>query len=159
VRVGRSKTKGGENRAIPMEQRLWAVMIHYRSWYESKIGTPQSMWYVFPHGNAPKLDPTRPIGNLKKSWHRLKARLGVDYRLHDTRHTLATAMAVAGVPEAKRRYLMGHVDETVIRRYTHLQAEDCRADLERALQTRRTAPQLPTVSPTVSPKQKTARTQ
>jgi hypothetical protein len=42
-------------------------------------------------------------------------------------------MAIAGVPEAKRRYLMGHVDENVIRRHTHLQAEDCRADLERAL--------------------------
>ena len=34
-----------------------------------------------------------------------------NYRLHDARHTLATKMAIANVPEAKRRYLMGHVDE------------------------------------------------
>ena len=107
---------------------------------------------MFPFGNAPKFDPTRPITNIKKAWQRLKAKLKMDYRLHDTRHTLATAMAVAGVPEAKRRYLMGHVDENVIRRYTHLQAEDCRADLERALATRRTAIEVPPVSPPVSPK-------
>jgi hypothetical protein len=91
--------------------------------------------------------------------------LKIDYRLHDTRHTVATAMAVAGVPEAKRRYLMGHVDENVIKRYTHLQAEDCRADLERALALRQSstggAPvtpaspfssEVPPVSPSVGSK-------
>jgi hypothetical protein len=44
---------------------------------------------------------------------------------------------------------MGHVDENVIRRYTHLQAEDCRADLERALAVHESASGVPTVSPTV----------
>lgn len=154
VRTEKSKTEGGKHRAIPMEQRLWATMVHYRSWYESKLGEPKSSWYVFPFGNAPKLDPTRPITNIKKAWQRLKAKLKVDYRLHDTRHTLATAMAVAGVPEAKRRYLMGHVDENVIRRYTHLQAEDCRADLKKALASRRNTSGVPIVSPIDKPKTK-----
>ncbi len=98
-----------------------------------------------------RLDPARPVTNIKKAWQRLKAKLGVDYRLHDIRHTLATAMAVAGVPEAKRRYLIGHTSENVINRYTHLPAEDCRADLEKALATRRNSSGVPTVSPTVSP--------
>ena len=28
VRVGDSKTEAGEDRAIPMDQRLWAAMVH-----------------------------------------------------------------------------------------------------------------------------------
>src|SRR5262249_12082056 len=81
----------------------------------------------------------------KTAWQKLKSELKLQYRLHDTRHTVATALAVAGVPEAKRRHLMGHVDENVIKRYTHLEAEDCRADLERAL-ARRWSAAAPLVS-------------
>jgi hypothetical protein len=65
-------------------------------------------------------------------------------------------MAIAGVPEAKRRYLMGHVDENVIRRYTHLEAEDCRADLERALNVHESSPKVPIVSPTVTNRKRKA---
>jgi len=136
-----------------MDQHLWAAMTHYRSWYESKFGTPQPAWYVFPWGTRKREDPTRPIVNIKKAWQRLKAKLKVNYRLHDTRHTLATKMAIAGVPEPKRRYLMGHVDEKIIQRYTHLQAEDCRADLERALAV---SSRVPTVSPTVARRKRKA---
>lgn len=105
------------------------------------------------------VDPTRPATTLKSAWQAVKRHLKVDYRLHDARHTLATAMAVAGVPDSKRQYLMGHVDENVIRRYTHLQAEDCRADLEKALATRRNSSNVPTVSPTVSAEQPKAHLQ
>ena len=157
VRTGHSKTEAGKNRDLPMDQRLWAAMVHYEAWYKSEFGDPQPNWYVFPHGTRKRVDPTRPIGNIKKAWQRLKAKLKVKYRLHDTRHTLATKMAIAGVPEAKRRYLMGHVDEKVIQRYTHLRAEDVRADLERALaihETRSGSPQFPPQS--AHKKQKTA---
>ena len=144
MRTEKSKTRAGEHRAIPMDQKLWAAMEH-RAWYESKFGSPLPSWYVFPFGNHKKADPTPPVTNVKKTWHRLKAKLKVSYRLHDTRHTIATKMAIAGVPEAKRRYLMGQVDENVIRRYTHLQAEDCRADLERALAVHESASGVPKV--------------
>jgi integrase len=153
VRAGKSKTPAGENRAIPMDQKLWAAMVHYRGWYVSKFGEPRPEWYVFPcfSGQRKPADPTRPATTIKTAWQKLKQDLDIHYRLHDTRHTVATAMAVAGVPESKRRYLMGHVDENVIKRYTHLQAEDCRADLERALALRQSSA-VPTVSPTVGRK-------
>jgi integrase len=154
VRTAKSKTRAGENRAIPMDQKLWAAMVQYQAWYKSEFGEAQPSWYVFPFGNRKRVDPTRPITNIKKAWQRLKAKLKINYRLHDTRHTLATKMAIAGVPEAKRRYVMGHVDENVIRRYTHLQAEDCRADLERALSVHESVPEVPTVSPTVDKKKR-----
>jgi integrase len=151
VRVGDSKTEAGEDRTIPMDQRLWAAMVHYRAWYIENLGGVRPEWYVFPSGRGRKLNPARPATTLKTAWQKLKADLKIDYRLHDTRHTVATAMAVAGVPEAKRRHLMGHVDENVILRYTHLQAEDCRADLERALALRRSSSAAPPACPEICP--------
>jgi hypothetical protein len=44
-----------------------------------------------------------------------------------------------------------HVDEKIIRRYTHLQAEDCRADPITALAV---SNRVPTVSPTVAKRKK-----
>jgi integrase len=157
VRVGASKTEGGEDRAIPMTPLLWTVIAEYHAWYESKLGSIRPEWYVFPFANRRKpVDPSRPTTTVKSAWQALKADLGVDYRLHDTRHTVATAMAIGNVPEAKRRYLMGHVDEKVIKRYTHFKADDCRDDFVRALANRHTPQEVPTVSPTVRRKTKKA---
>jgi integrase len=153
VRVGVSKTEAGEDRVIPMDERLWTAMTLHQSWYSENVGKIRPEYYIFPFRKRGQIDLSRPAtAMVKKAWRALKMELKIDYRLHDTRHTVATAMAVAGVPEAKRRYLMGHVDENVIRRYTHLQAEDCREDLERALNLRRTSSEVPTVSPTVKRK-------
>jgi integrase len=153
VRVGVSKTEAGEDRVIPMEERLWTAMRHHQSWYLDNVGKIRPEHYVFPFRKRGRIDPSRPATSMiKKAWRALKMELKIDYRLHDTRHTVATAMAVAGVPEAKRRYLMGHVDENVIKRYTHLQAEDCRGDLERALELRRISSGVPTVFPTAKRK-------
>jgi integrase len=155
VRVGESKTEAGRDRVIPMDERLWTAITKYRTWYLEKCGAARPEWYVFPFATVRKpVDPMRPATTLKTAWQRLKAKLKIDYRLHDTRHTVATAMAVAKVPDATRQYLMGHVDQNVIRRYTHLQAEDCREDLERALKLRRSSSEVPTVSPTVKRKRR-----
>jgi integrase len=149
VRVGESKTAAGEDRVIPMDEQLWAALSRHQSWYLENLGAARPEWYLFPSfGKARKpADPSRPATTVKTAWQRLKKSLGIDYRLHDTRHSVATALAVAGVPEAKRRYLMGHVAENVIKRYTHLQAEDCREDLERALKLRRSSSGAPKVEP------------
>jgi integrase len=160
IRCGRSKTTGGKNRDIPMDRELWMTLVQYRAWYAAceELGEPQPGWYVFPFSNRQKsADPTRPITSMKSAWRTVKRKLKIAYRLHDARHTLATALAVAGVPEVKRQYLMGHTNENVIKRYTHLQAEDCRADLEAALATRRENKSgVPTVSPTVKQKRRLA---
>jgi hypothetical protein len=97
LRTGKSKTKAGENRALPMDQRLWATMIHYRAWYVSEFGELRPEWYVFLcfRDQRKPADPTRPATTIKTAWQKLKQELKIDYRLHDTRHT----MAVAGVPD------------------------------------------------------------
>jgi integrase len=155
VRVGESKSEAGRDRVIPMDRRLWEAMTRYRTWYLEKLGRAQPGWYVFPYANRRRpTDPTRPVTSIKQAWQGLKKELKINYRLHDARHTVATAMAVAQVSDAKRRYLMGHVSENVIKRYTHLQAEDCRQELEHALTLRRKSTEAPPVSPPVMPKRR-----
>ena len=85
---------------------------------------------------------------IKSAWQAVKRELKIDYgcTTRDTRWL--PPWLWQAYPDAKRQYLMGNVDENVIRRYTHLQAEDCRADLEKALATRRNPSGVPTVSPT-----------
>lgn len=168
VRVAESKTEAGKDRIMPMDHRLWSVMTEYRDWYERKLGSLRSEFFVFPYAATKKpVDPLRPVGAVKSAWQNLKKELNITYRLHDARHTVATALAVADVSEAKRRYLMGHVDEKVINRYTHLRADDCRSDVERAMAKRRNlgvlpavkgnSEAVPTVSPTAKPKKRKAR--
>ena len=45
-------------------------------------------------------DPTKPITDLTSAWDALRKRANVRCRLHDLRHTAATKMAEAGVPES-----------------------------------------------------------
>jgi integrase len=75
VRVGQSKTKAGENRAIPMDQRLWATMVHYRAAYQSQFGEPLPDRYVFPFGLGKRIDTTRPLTTIKRAWQTLKKKL------------------------------------------------------------------------------------
>jgi integrase len=157
LRVGASKTETGRDRAIPMDERLWKTMTKYRAWYVEKLGSARPEWFVFPYSTVRKpVDPSRSATTIKSAWRRLKIELGIAARLHDARHTVATAMELARVSDAKRKYLMGHTSENVIKRYTHLQAEDCREDLERALKQRRNSSRVPTVSTTVKGKRRLA---
>jgi hypothetical protein len=44
-------------------------------------------------------------------------------RLHDCRHTFTTRLLESGASETVVREIVGHVDEVVLRRYTHLRRE------------------------------------
>ena len=41
-------------------------------------------------------------------------------RLHDLRHTAATKMAEAGVPESTMLSLMGHMSRAMLERFSHI---------------------------------------
>jgi integrase len=80
---------------------------------------------VFPgrqgKGTSPRpLDPTRPVGDITSAWDTLRERCGVQCRLHDLRHTAATKMAEAGVPESTMLAIMGHMSRVMLERYSHI---------------------------------------
>jgi len=65
-------------------------------------------------------DPKRPTTTIKTGWESLRDKAGVSCRLHDLRHTVATKMAEAGVPESTMLALLGHMSRAMLERYSHI---------------------------------------
>lgn len=85
--------------------------------------------YVFP-GRKPE----SPMADLNRVWGRIKprAKLPARVRLYDaTRHTFTTYADELGIPEDRRRRLVGHSLRGVHSRYTHPRHEVLLADADR----------------------------
>jgi integrase len=65
-------------------------------------------------------DPTRPNGDVTTARDAMRKRAKIRCRLHDLRHTAATKMAQAGVPESTMLALMGHMSRAMLERYSHI---------------------------------------
>jgi integrase len=125
--VGRAKTKKGTGRQIPINADMVTVFEDHARWYTRKMGEIKPEWYVFPgregkpvRGQSRPLDPTKPVGDITSSWDALRERCGVHCRLHDLRHTAATKMAEAAVPESTMLAIMGHMSRAMLERYSHI---------------------------------------
>ena len=122
LRSEQSKTAAGEFREVPLLPELKAVLLAHRAWIEKKMeAAPEPDHYIFPFANRGKpVDPERPCTNIASAWWSVRDDAGVSCRLHDLRHTYATRLLEAGNSEAVVRDMMGHIDNHVIQRYTHI---------------------------------------
>ena len=65
--------------------------------------------------------PKQPRSDLKRPWGRITRRAGLDgVRLHDLRHTFASAGAGAGMGLPIVGKLLGHASQATTARYAHL---------------------------------------
>src|ERR1017187_9814896 len=99
VRVGKSKTRHGTGRVIPMSPRVrtvlefWAERFpdrklnHYVFPRERCGGKGRDDVFGFTGGVAYDIDPTLPIGDWKEAWEAAKIRAGVTCRFHALRPT------------------------------------------------------------------------
>jgi integrase len=71
-------------------------------------------------GEVRPLNPAVHMKSVKSSWERIRTAAGVSCRLHDMRHTVATKMAEAGVPESTMLAIMGHMSRAMLERYSHI---------------------------------------
>jgi len=150
--VGKSKTRGGAGRWIPMSDELFDVLKAHADWFTGRFGETKPEYYLFPFGQSSPKDPTRPTHSVKKSWYTALRNSGVKCRFHDLRHTALTKMAEAGVPESTMMALAGHLSRAMLERYSHVRMKAKRQAVE-AMQTAKRAPQenwVPTKSPTVA---------
>jgi integrase len=128
--VGRSKTKGGEGRPIPLNDEAFEIIVEWHSRFEN----PQPDHYVFPserygfNGHNSHLtgavavyniDPTKPIGTWKTAWTACRKTAGVWCRLQDLRHTYISALGEAGVPESTMKAIAGWMSPKMLERYSH----------------------------------------
>jgi len=130
ITVGHAKTRAGTGREIPIGPDLCNLLQAHASWCAERFGVLQPGWYLFPFGKPRPEDPTRPTTTMKNSWATLRKAAGVDCRLHDLRHTAATKMAEAGVPESTMLALMGHMSRAMLERYSHIRMKAKREAVE-----------------------------
>ena len=147
LRVGSSKTEHGDNRVIPISQRLhvvlefWAGIFpqrkpgHFVFPFEKCGGRGKDKLFGFKGAVAYATEPTQPTGDWKEAWEHAKRRAGAALnpgaknpkplvcRFHDLRHTGCTRMLEKGVPFSVAAVIMGWSASTAVRmakRYSHI---------------------------------------
>jgi integrase len=120
VTVGRAKTSSGTGRQIPMNPELFDVLSAHAAWFTKRFETTDPEHYLFPFGKPMPQDPTKHITDITSAWDALRGASGIRCRLHDLRHTAATKLAEAGVPESTMLALMGHMSRAMLERYSHI---------------------------------------
>ena len=130
ITVGRAKTSFGTGRQIPMNAGLFAVLSVHAAWAMKRFNAMESSHYLFPFGKPSPTDPTKPITDITGAWDALRARAEVDCRFHDLRHTCATKMAEAGVPESTMKAILGHMSQRMLEHYSHIRMAAKRTAVE-----------------------------
>ena len=154
--VGRAKTSSGTGRQIPMNQELFEVLSAHAAWcterFSKRFGPTLPEHYLFPFGKPMPDDPARPITDISSAWDALREEAKVSCRLHDLRHTAATKMAEAGVPESTMLALIGHMSRAMLERYSHVRMAAKREAVE-SLSTKPKTEKtngVPTIPPTIA---------
>ncbi len=104
-------TKNGRSRHIPLSTP--AVLTLQALQEKRKAGAK----YVFPS----RFDPAKPLGSIKHAWQAAcrQAKLP-DTKIHDLRHTAASAMITAGIDLYSVGTVLGHRSHASTARYSHV---------------------------------------
>ncbi len=128
--VGKSKTKAGSGRCVPLNQPAWAAL----DMWAARFPNQQSDQFVFPACQNGRIDPNRPISHWRTAWERAcrKANLW-PLGFHSLRHCAVTKLLESGVPFATVAQILGWSASTAVRmakRYGHIRPDVLRAALE-----------------------------
>ncbi len=134
--VGKSKTKAGSGRKVPLNDRAFSAL----SAWAKQFPFRRSEHFVFPSekygegGAVYDVDPEQNTGTFKESWEAAKRRTAdeekglraVSCRWHDLRHTFCTRLLEQGQGLPILAALMGWSAGTTVRmakRYGHISAD------------------------------------
>ncbi len=102
-------TKNGSGREVPLSQRAFDTLI---------------AWKEHPTVHQSMIFPMR-AGTLEQAWRRLLIRAGVKgLRFHDLRHEGVSRLFERGLNVMEVSSVSGHRELRMLRRYTHLNADD-----------------------------------
>jgi integrase len=92
-------------------------------------GRPKETELIF-YGEPGRDGRRRPY-NFNKVWGDIKKAVGVgDFKFHDLRHEAVSRFVEAGLSDQEVASISGHKSMQMLRRYTHLRAEDLVARLD-----------------------------
>lgn len=107
-------TKNGTSRDVPLSQRAFDALMDWKSYAD----VDQAI--VFP----------MKAGSLEQAWYRLLARVGITgLRFHDLRHEGVSRLFERGLNVIEVSSISGHREMRMLKRYTHLAADDLVARL------------------------------
>ena len=141
---GAAKTAAGSGRVIPLNARALATLQAWAGHFPDR----EPDHAVFPSeaygfaGNERKprtrtIDPTVPVGDIKRSWQTAKREAGVECRFHDLRHSAVTRLLERGASLSVVSAIMGWSASTTAamsKRYGHIGAEAQRQALDRLVE-------------------------
>lgn len=114
-----SETKNGSARTVPLTKVAASA-------FKAALANPTR-----PRGcdlvffGEPGRDGVRRPYHFKKTWNDLKNELGMaDLRFHDLRHEAVSRLVEAGLSDQEVAAISGHKSMQMLKRYTHLRAED-----------------------------------
>ncbi len=120
-----SETKNGSARTVPLTRRAaWA----FRQAVNHPV-RPNDENLIF-YGEPGKDKVRRPY-RTNKVWSEALKRAGInDLRFHDLRHEAVSRLVEKGLSDQEVAAISGHKSMQMLRRYTHLRAEDLVAKLD-----------------------------
>lgn len=120
-------TKNDDARTVPLTRRAAAI-------FEEALANPvrpKDCDLVF--FGEPGKDGVRRPYNFNKIWGNIKKKLGIaNFRFHDLRHEAVSRLVEAGLSDQEVASISGHKSMQMLRRYTHLRAEDLIEKLDAA---------------------------
>jgi len=118
------KPKTGDHRVVPMTDRVLELL---------KSLPHNGHWVFTAPPTAQHPQPDRQISERRalQALKRVLKPLQLEGHLHTFRHTFISQALMRNVPEATVRKLVGHVDEDILRSYTHVSNDAMRIAIER----------------------------
>lgn len=127
-----SRTKNDSARTVPMSRDVAGV---FRAALANPL-RPATCDLVF-FGEAGRDGRRRPYV-FKKVWSSVKKQLGLDdLHFHDLRHEAVSRLVEAGLSDQEVSAISGHRSMQMLKRYTHLRAEDLVGKLDAIQEDRR----------------------
>jgi integrase len=109
ITVLESKTPSGR-RKIPLSARCKTELLSWRK----QLGADYSA-FVFPNFR----DPSRPAKDIRKTWEKALKDAGIEYFwLYNLRHSHASRLSAAGVPDLFVAQMIGHSSPGILQRYS-----------------------------------------
>lgn len=117
-------SKSGYARRIPLNSESIAVLRDLQKNLPELLSQPgllENSWVI------PNWQTGKPFRSIFNSWDTARRQAGLsDLRIHDLRHSFASAMVNQGVPIYDVQKLLGHSDVKTTERYAHLSIDRLR---------------------------------